>query len=456
MPAGPTIHGRSTRAPALVVATALLALAAGPPAATADEPAGAVAAASPTAGASAVSTKGWRTLRGKNGFRIKAPKGYRLRVRRGAYEIVGKRAELGLIGVRTTDSVKSVAEGYLGVTPPGSDSAKRLAFQVPLKGGKQARVFFEKAPKGVSVLTVTPRGSRKTVSTSERRKLARIAGTARRIKLTKLKTRTTQIQEAPLALKAFTNADGTAKADVPDGDGWVASGQQGVVEGGKQGLAGFAFGVNVPFFTPSAFCFGPCPGTVLPFMGSAAAVAQAWPAFVNSAGGQLSNVQVVSTVPGSVGVLGPGIDSGMYQFTGVSGGTPVVGYIIAGTFQVSPDTWYLYYSYVATAQGAPGAVGEALMATWRSWDPSADQARRQRLTFIAQQETLAIIQQTTEYQRRVYDKTNYNWLQLIRGENPVLAPVDPSVIGENGETLVRDTEGNLFDLEGNQFSEPGS
>lgn len=438
-------------------ACAVIALAAGSaPAVEAAAPSVESAAASaPAASTAAVSTKGWRTLRGKNGFRVRAPKGYRLRVRRGAYEIVGRRAELSLVAVRTKDSVRSVAEGLLGVEPPGSSSAKRLAFKVTLKGGKRAHVFFEKAPKGVSVVTVSPRGSRKSVSASERRKLGRVAGTARRIGLTRLQKRTTRVREASIPLKAFTNADGTAKADVPDGDGWVASGQQGIVEGGKQGVGGFAFGVSVPFFTPAAFCFGPCPLTQLPFMGSAAAVQQAWPAFVNSAGGQLSNVQIASTVPGSPGLLGPGIDSGMYQFTGISAGTPVVGYIIAGTFQVSIDTWYLYYSYVATAQGASGAVGEALMATWRSWDPSADQARRQRLTFIAQQETLNIIQQTNEYQRRVYDKSNYNWVKLIRGENPVLAPVDPSVIGSGGETLVRDGDGKLFDLDGNQFKEPG-
>lgn len=457
-PSSPHVPGH--RGLAAGCAAAALALTAAAPAAAAPPvvhgPASAQATqgAAPTA-AAAASTRGWRTLR-RSGFRVRAPKGYRLRVRRGAYEITGPRAKVSLVGLRTTDSVTSVAEGLLGVTPPGGSGARRLALRVPLKGGKRAQVFLEQAPKGVSVVTVTPRGSRTSVSRSEQRRLGTIVRSARGIRLTRLQKRTTQVQEAPIPLKPFTNSDGTAKADVPDGDGWRASGQQGIVEGGHPDLGGFAFGVAVPYFMPTAACFGPCPGLQAPFMGSAQAVQQAWPLFLASAGATVSDMQVVSQVPGSAGVLGPGIDSGMYQFTASVGGKPIVGYIVAGTFQVSLDTWYLYYSYVATAQGASGAVGDALMRTWQSWDPSADQARRQRLTFIAQQETLNIVQQATEYRRRVFEKSNYNWVQLIRGENPVLAPVDPNVIGSGGETLVRDTEGRLFDLSGNQFKEPGS
>lgn len=414
----------------------------------------ATATASTEAAASAVSTRGWRTLRHRSGFRVRAPKGYRLRVRRGTYEIVGPRSKLTMTAVRTGDSVKSVAQGLFGVTPPGSDTASRLAFRVPLKGGKRAQVFFEKAPEGVSILTVAPRGSRTSVPSSERRRMAAIARSARRIRLTRLEKRTTQIQEAPIPLKAFTNGDGTAKANVPDAPGWTSGGSQGIVEGSHPELGSYAFGVAVPYLVPQAFCFQPCPSLRAPFMGAQQAVEQAWPLFLQSFGAQLSDLRVVAQVPGSAGVLGPGIDSGMFQFTAVSGGKPIVGYIVAGTFQVSPETWYLYSSFVATVQGAPGAVGDALMQTWQSWDPSADQARRQRLTFIARQETLQIIQQTTEYRRRVFEVSNYNWVQLIRGEDPVLAPVDPNVIGENGQTLVRDPEGNLFDLQGNQFTVP--
>lgn len=440
-----------------VCTTAALAFTASPAAAAQPSAAdrhGEGAAAPATA--AAVSTRGWRTLRNRSGFRVRAPKGYRLRVRRGAYEITGPRAKVSLVGVRTSDSVESVAEGLLGVTPPGAAGARQLALRVALKGGKRAQVVFSRAPRGVSVVTVTPRGSRKTVSSAERRRLAAIVRSARGIRLTNLQKRTTQVQEAPIPLKAFTNSDGTAKADVPDGDGWRASGQQGVVEGGHPELGGFAFGVAVPYFTPNAACFGPCPGLQAPFMGSAQAVQQAWPLFLTSGGAAVSNVQIVAQVPGSAGVLGPGIDSGMYQFSAVSAGKPIVGYIVAGTVQISPQTWYLYFSYVAAFQGVSGAVGDALMRTWQTWDPSADQARRQRLTFIAQQETLNIVQQATEYRRRVFEKTNYNWVQLIRGENPVLAPVDPNVIGSGGQTLVRDPDGKLFDLSGNQFQEPGS
>lgn len=436
---------------AAVTITATPAAAAQPPAADHHHEG---AAASATA--SAASTRGWRTLRNRSGFRVRAPKGYRLRVRRGAYEITGPRAKVSLVGIRTSDSVESVAEGLLGVTPPGAAGARQLSLRVALKGGKRAQVVFNRAPKGVSVVTVTPRGSSKTVSSTERRRLGTIVRSARGIRLTTLQKRTSQVQEAPIPLKPFTLADGTAKADVPDGAGWSAGGQQGTVEGGHPELGSFAFGVAVPYLVPQAFCFSPCSLLRSPFLPAAAAVEQAWPQFLAAGGAPATDVRVVAQVPGSAGVLGPGMDSGMFQFTATSGGRAVVGYIVAGTFQVSPENWYLYFSYVAAFQGVSGAVGDALMRTWQTWDPSADQARRQRLTFIAQQETLNIIQQATEYRRRVFEKTNYNWVQLIRGENPVLAPVDPNVIGSGGQTLVRDPDGKLFDLSGNQFKEPGS
>ena len=413
-----------------------------------------VALAGPSAEASAkrVSTKKWKTLR-KGKRRIKAPSGYKLVVRSGAYELRGKTAKLSIMGVRTKDSVRSVAEGLLGTGLSTYPSNKRIALRISLKGGKKGQVYFEKVSKGVSVVAVSPRGSRKSVSSTLRRTLGAAAGTARGLKLTSLKKTTTQTQEAAIPLKAFQTPDGTAKAQVPDADGWVASGQQGIVEGGHPTLGGYAFGVAVPFWEPSTFCFQPCSLMKATYMPAAQAVEQAWPVFLARAGVQASNIKVLSQIPGSAGVLGPGIDSGVFQFSATIGGIESVGFISAGTFRVSAENWYLYYSFVAAAKGASGAVGDALLRAWQSWDPSADQARRQRLTFIAQQETTQIIQQTTEYRRRVYEASNYNWVQLIRGKEPVLAPVDPSVIGEGGETLVRTTDGSLFDLEGNQFKE---
>jgi hypothetical protein len=160
-------------------------------------------------------------------------------------------------------------------------------------------------------------------------------------------------------------------------------------------------------------------------------------------------------VPGSAGVLGAGMQSGMYEFTFDSSIGPARGFILAGTFETIDGYWYLYYSFIAVKVGAPGSVGDALLRTWQSWDPSVDQARRQAQTFITQQQTTQIIQSATEYRRRVFEKTNANWDRYIRGQSPILDPVAPAAIGENGQTLVSTSDGKFFDLSGNQFKRPG-
>ncbi len=387
-------------------------------------------------------------------MRIRAPRGYSLASRNGAYKLTGRTAHMSMVAIRTKDSVRSVAEGLLGVGLSAFPDGNALALQIKLKSGASGSAYFQRAPNGVSVIVVSPRGKRKSVSAGIRRTLAAAAGTARGISLRSLTKRTTQTQEAAIPLKAFQAPDGTAKAQVPDAPGWNVSGQEGIIEGGHPQLGGFAFGVAASFWEPTSFCLNPCPLLLVPFMGSAQAVEQAWPVFVARTGLQIGDIKVVSQIPGSAGVLGPGIDSGIYQFTGRFGGLEAVGFIAAGTFRVSAENWVLYFSYVAAARNASGAAGEAMLKAWQSWDPTADQARRQRLTFIARQETTQIIQQAGEYRRRVFEATNYNWSQLVRGGNPVLGPVDPNVIGSGGETLVRSPDGNLFDLEGNQFKDP--
>ena len=112
----------------------------------------------------------------------------------------------------------------------------------------------------------------------------------------------------------------------------------------------------------------------------------------------------------------------MFQVNFQANGKAGTAYVIAGTTAFGEGIWYLYYSYIAAYNGVPGTVGDALLRTWQSWDPSVNQAERQAQTIITQQETTRIIQSTGEYQRRVYEKTNYNWDAYIRGSDPVLGP----------------------------------
>jgi hypothetical protein len=294
-----------------------------------------------------------------------------------------------------------------------------------------------------------------TIGKGQRQLFARMGRSARNLRSVKLPTSVGQEQEAAIPLKPFTTADGSAKAMVPDAPGWVAGGSQGIIEGGHPDLGSYAFGVLGGFAEPGA-CFPfTCDAIEAPFMPVHPALEQAWPLWLNRAGANVSNLRVVSQVPNSAGVLGPGMDSGMFQVSFLSNGKPGTAYVIAGTFTFGEGIWYLYYSYIAAFVGVPGSVGDALLRTWQSWDPSVNQAERRAQTFVTLQETTQIIQSASEYRRRVFEKTNYNWSAYIRGNDPVLDPVAPGVIGEGNQTLVQGPDGKLFNFAGSQFKKPG-
>jgi hypothetical protein len=429
-----------------------------------------VASASADAGASA-KKRGWTTLRA-SGFKIKAPPGYRLKLYKGAYEITGPAGEMTLLALSTNGSARTVAEALLGGGLPATPNPNHFGLLVSQKGGRTAEVYFTQAPGGVAVTALEPgKGKRrkagkrarpsgatasaKKLSGSQRRLFARMAGSARNLRPVGLPTSTTQEQEPPIPLKPFTTADGSAKAMVPDAPGWVAGGEKGIIQGYHPEQGSYAFGVLVGAFEPG-WCFEfPCQTIEAPFMSVRPALEQVWPFWLNKAGGNVSSIQVTSEIPGSAGLLGSGISSGMFQVSFVANGKPGIGYVIAGTAQFEPGLWYLYYSYIAAYNGVSGTVGDALLRTWQSWDPSADQARRQQETIITQQETTAIIQSANEYRRAVYEKTNYNWSAYIQGNDPVLDPVAPGVIGEGNQTLVQGPDGKLFNFAGNQFKKPG-
>jgi len=415
--------------------------------------------------------RGWQTLRAQ-GFSVKAPRGYRVEVEGGGYEVAGRAGRMTLLAVSTAGATRTVAEALLGGGLPATPNADQFGFTRRLVNGDTGEIYFSRVPSGVAVTLLEPpkskrkpkggkrRGKRAVaiasarVGNSQRSLFSRIARGARGIRPVALPTTTTQEQEAPIPLKAFTTADGGATAMVPDAPGWVAGGAQGIVEGGHPDLGSYAFGVLGGFALPNA-CFPfKCDAREVPFMSVRPALEQAWPLWLQGAGVNVTGVQVVSEIPGSAGLLG--FDSGMFQFRFQANGKAGTGYAIAGVFSVGDGTWRLYYSYIAAYDGVSGTVGDALLRTWQSWDPSVNQAERRKQTIITQQETTAIIQSASEYRRRVFEKTNYNWDAYIRGNDPVLDPVAHGAIGEGGQTLVQGSDGKFFDFSGNQFKKPGT
>jgi hypothetical protein len=423
--------------------------------------------------ASGSKKRGWQTLRAKGGFKIKAPRGYRAKFSRGAYDVSGRAGKMTLLALSTSGSARSVAEALLGAGLPATPNPSQFGLLVKQKNGAVAEVYFDQAPGGVAVTALTPpkkqrkKGkkrrkpasasvARRRISKAQRRLFARMARSARNLRPVGLPTSTTQEQEPPIPLKAFTTADGSARAMVPDAPGWVAGGSNGIVEGSHPDLGSYAFGVALPISEPQTCFFPPCAGIFLPFMSVEQALVQAWPLIFNQAGANVSGMQIVSQVPNSDGVLGPSFDSGMFQLGFQANGKPGTTFVIAGTSPIESGLWLFYYSYIAAYNGVPGTVGDALLRTWQSWDPSVNQAERQAQTFVTLQETTQIIQSAGEYRRRVFEKTNYNWDAYIRGKDPVLDPVAPNAIGEGGQTLVQGAEGKLFNFSGQQFKKPGS
>lgn len=423
--------------------------------------------------ADAAKKGGWTKLTGKGGFSVVAPPKYRLKVQNGGYEISGRAGKMTLLAVSTSGATRTVAEALLGGGLPPTPNADHFGLKLKLENGNTGEIYFSKAPAGVAVTLLEPpkrkakgkgkrgKGAAKRVATAsaqvgnfQRRLFGRIAGSARNLKSVQLPTSTTSEQEAPLALKPFTTADGSAKAMVPDAPGWVAGGGKGIVEGYNAEQGSYAFGVLAGFALPNS-CLFKCDALEVPFMEVRQALEQAWPLWLQRAGANVTGVQVLSEIPGSAGLLGPGYSSGMFSVNFQANGKAGTAYVIAGTTHFGEGIWNLYYSYIAAYNGVPGTVGDALLRTWQSWDPSVNQAERQAQTIVTQQETTRIIQSTSEYQRRVFEKTNYNWDAYIRGNDPVLDPVAPNAIGEGGQTLVQGADGKLFNFAGNQFKKPG-
>lgn len=435
-------------------------------------PTAAAAAPMADAGASAKKGKkrGWKTLRGKGGFQVRVPQGYRLTVDQGGYEIAGRGGKMTLLAVRTAGPTRTVAEALLGGALPATPNADQFGLTLKLKSGDKGEIYFSKEAAGVAVTLLEPgkkkkrgkgkgkrAGKRATASaqigSGQRNLFSRIAGSARNVGTVNLPTTTTQEQEAEIPLKPFTTVDGSAKAMVPNAPGWVAGGKEGIVEGySEQGS--YAFGV--PIRITEQCIAPPCSSAsiFLPYMGVQQALQQAWPRILSQVGAQNPAIQIVSQIPGSAGLLGVA-ESGMFQVRFQANGKAGTAYVIAGTAPIETNLWLFYYSYIAAYDGVPGTVGDALLRTWQSWDPSVNQAERQAQTIITQQETMSIIQSSNEYRRAVYEKTNYNWSTYIKGGNPVLAPVAQGAIGEGGVTLVQGSDGKFFDFSGNQFKKPG-
>jgi hypothetical protein len=180
-------------------------------------------------------------------------------------------------------------------------------------------------------------------------------------------------------MRPFTAADGSATAFVPNIGNWTFNGRQGVIEGGNANQGGFAFGVTFfvqdpgsPFANPGQPNF--------PYTDAAGALVNVIPQWFRiCCNTTLTNLRVIGTLVGQERFsLGPGYLSGMFSAAFNLNGRPWQGIFHIGTNANTGifGAWYVYYSYAALRVGEDPRIGAALLESWATWNPSADQNRR--------------------------------------------------------------------------------
>jgi len=369
-----------------------------------------------------------RTLRdAKTGFAINAPAGFRLTQRGDVYTIA--KGSLKLVYARAKTSQSAAAAGDAIARAQGATVSKRSvsarSFRATL-ATKQGTHVLELRRSGayLRIATYESGGARKADATAAGAgPQARAAITANQLALLRQIAQTAN-GGRPIALgsgvrlKPFTAQDGSATAFVPDRPGWGFDGLRGVIEGSNPKEGAFAFGVVFYVQTPATFIllrdprFPQAPG----FLDAAGSLTTAVPEWLSTCcRAQMTNVQITGTMPGSEQLLGPGYSSGFFTASFTLNGRAWQGVFLIGSNPTTgiDGTFYVYYSYVAVPVGTSPAIGAALLQTWASWNPSADQARRRN-------ETLATILSTHfsggPIDQAVFDEAAARWDAYIRGE----------------------------------------
>lgn len=372
----------------------------------------ATAGDSPRAAAAAKS----KTLRDKQtGFKVKAPKGAKLKRAKGVYVVTRKGARFTIAAVATTQA-PAAAGGEIaralgaGASKVKSSGKSYSATLTPRKGGAATAVVIRKRGKRLIVGRTSGRAGAATAAPR-----ARLALTGGEIAVLRQLV-DTAAGGAPLTLggsiplKPFTASDGSATAFVPDLPGWSYNGARGGIDGSNPNEGALAFGIAVPILTPGSFGSGSGQFVESPPVDAATAVRNVLPAWFARIG---ANVQVtgLTPFPGSEQVLGANYNSGFYAATLNVNGAPFDGVILMGTSAIDGQYWLMYYSLAIVRRGADPRLGPALLESWASWNPSADQQRRRN-------ETLATILSTQvgggPIDQAVFDEAAAKWSAYIR------------------------------------------
>lgn len=382
-------------------------------------------AAAPGAAASAAAPTLTGTLHdAKTGFTVHAPTGFKLSRRDGVYTIAKGRLKLVYARAKTGQQPATAGDAIaraIGATVSGRSASAR-SFHATLKTTKGTRVLeLQRSGRFLRVATYTSGGGSAHKSATAAAPMARAAITANEIALLRSIAATANggrpvVLGSGVRLKPFTAQDGSATAFVPDRPGWQFDGLKGVIEGANPNEGAFAFGVVFYVQTPATFVLlrdprFPQAPSFLDAAGSLTTALPAW--FAVCCRAQMGNVQITGQLPGSEQFLGPGYSSGFFTADFTLNGRAWQGVFLLGSNPTTgvDGTFYVYYSYAAVPVGTSPAIGAALLETWSSWNPSADQARRRN-------ETLATVLSTHfsggPIDQAVFDKAAADWDAYLR------------------------------------------
>ena len=219
-----------------------------------------------------------------------------------------------------------------------------------------------------------------------------------------------------LPLRRFVAPDGRSQALVPSGPGWQYQGGGGQIIAGNGRLGAISLGL--PFFIQYPEAITKLPDyPVAPYTPDArVAVEQVFPSYFRIQGSDVRSIRFVrllaGPLPSSLGF--PGTGSTVYGVIALNiGGQAFQGLIFASVGRDdSIFGSYAYTSYLIVPAGGDPRVFNALLKTWQSWDPSADQRRRLAETY----RTLASINYTgSGIDPKVFDEAAAKWSAYIRG-----------------------------------------
>jgi hypothetical protein len=364
----------------------------------------------------APSTATAKTLRHKKtGFTVKAPKGSKLARKHGTYVVTRKGARFTIALVKTAQS-PAAAGGELaralGASASKVRSSRRAysATLTPRKGGATLAVAIRKRGKRL----VVGRTAGKAGAASA--PIATAALTTGEIALLRQLVRTTRggapiVLGSGIPLRPFTAPDGSATAFVPNRAGWTFGGASGGIEGSNANEGSFAFGIAVPILTPGSFGSGTGQFVEAPFVDAATALRNVFPAWIRRLGVNVA-VTGLTPFPGSQQLLGANFNSGFFAITLNVNGAAFDGVFLMGTAPIDGQFWLMYYSFAIVRRGADPRIGPALLESWASWNPGADQQRRRNQTL----QTILTTQLVGggPIDQAVFDAAAAKWSEYIR------------------------------------------